>query len=115
MQLYSSLDNIPHLPSMQTSVPYYSGSPIPPQYKMNAHTQLSQTMAKDPLKLDEFLTRKQNMMTRGRNELRSIAVSPKIIQQHVFNTFHDRLKSYQHHDITLSTKHHGVRAVSQMI
>jgi iron-sulfur cluster repair protein YtfE (RIC family) len=82
---------------------------------MNSHAQLSSTMAKDPLKLDEFMTRKQNLMNRGRNELRSIAVSPKIIQQHVFNTFHDRLKSYQHHDITLSTKHHGVRAVSQMI
>ena len=82
---------------------------------MNSQAYLSQTMARDPLKLDEYVTRKQNVMNMRKQELRSIAVSPKIIQQHVFNTFHERLKSFQHHDVTLSTKHRGVRAVSQMI
>ena len=42
-------------------------------------------------------------------------MSPKIIQQHVFNSFNDKLKSYQHHDITLSTKIKNTQSIANMI
>jgi hypothetical protein len=56
-----------------------------------------------------------NLLKKGRDDLRQLTVSPKIIQQHVFNTFNDKLKEYQHHDVTLSTKQKNVRSIANMI
>ena len=44
-----------------------------------------------------------------------MSVSPKIIQEHVFNTFNTKLRGYEQHDVTLSTKARSVHSVAAMI
>jgi hypothetical protein len=56
-----------------------------------------------------------NLHRKTRNEPRNMTVSPKLIQQHVFNTFADQLKSFQHRDVTLNTKARSVHSVAAMI
>ena len=44
-----------------------------------------------------------------------LTVSPKLIQEHVFNTFHNKLNGYEQPDVTLSTKARSVHSVAAMI
>jgi hypothetical protein len=73
---------------------YQSNIPNPPFSGYDANQQMQQHVDKSPLKIDEFRNRRKNLLQQGRSELRQLTVSPKIIQQHVFNTFSNKLKSY---------------------
>jgi len=64
---------------------------------------------------EDFKSKKLNLLKKSRQELRNLSVSPKLIQEHVFNTFQTKLKGYEQHDVTLSTKARSVHSVAAMI
>ncbi|TNV74545.1 hypothetical protein FGO68_gene9172 [Halteria grandinella] len=59
--------------------------------------------------------RKLNLLRKNRQELRALSISPKVVQEQVFNKFQDKLKGYEMKDISLSTKSRSVHSVAAMI
>lgn len=64
---------------------------------------------------EDFKMRKLNLLRKTRQELRSLSISPKLVQEQVFSKFHDKLKGYEMKDISLSTKSRSVHSVAAMI